>query len=155
MEEFYRKNHSGRKLQWHHLMSNGVVSIWIFFVVLFLQQTISRNVKLILGQSKTVESRPFKWLGMQLLSNVTYFVLTWWWLVEFGGAPAFKRCSACSLNYFKLVHAFLWSKCTYNLMQLHQISKMLGWQNNHSDHLSRDIRIGNSWENRLGLSIKR
>ena len=26
VEEFYRKNHSGRKLQWHHLMSNGVVS---------------------------------------------------------------------------------------------------------------------------------
>lgn len=59
VEEFYRKNHSGRKLQWHHLMSNGVVSIWSFFVVLLLQQTISRNVK-ILGRSETVESRPFK-----------------------------------------------------------------------------------------------
>ncbi|CAH3164208.1 unnamed protein product, partial [Porites evermanni] len=26
VEEFYRKNHSGRKLQWHHLMSNGVIT---------------------------------------------------------------------------------------------------------------------------------
>jgi len=30
VEEFYRKNHSGRKLQWHHLMSNGVVSACFF-----------------------------------------------------------------------------------------------------------------------------
>ena len=26
VEEFYKRNHSGRKLQWHHLMSNGVVA---------------------------------------------------------------------------------------------------------------------------------
>lgn len=26
MEDFYKKNHSGRKLHWHHLMSNGIVS---------------------------------------------------------------------------------------------------------------------------------
>lgn len=26
VEEFYRIKHSGRKLQWHHLMSNGIVS---------------------------------------------------------------------------------------------------------------------------------
>ncbi len=26
VEEFYRKKHSGRKLQWHHHMSNGTVS---------------------------------------------------------------------------------------------------------------------------------
>ena len=26
VEEFYRQKHNGRKLQWHHLMSNGVVS---------------------------------------------------------------------------------------------------------------------------------
>jgi len=25
VEEFYRQKHSGRKLQWHHLMSNGIV----------------------------------------------------------------------------------------------------------------------------------
>lgn len=30
VEEFYRKNHSGRKLQWHHLMSNGVVGACSF-----------------------------------------------------------------------------------------------------------------------------
>ena len=30
VEEFYRRNHSGRKLQWHHLMSNGVVSEFFF-----------------------------------------------------------------------------------------------------------------------------
>lgn len=28
VEEFYKKNHSGRKLHWHHLMSNGIVSRW-------------------------------------------------------------------------------------------------------------------------------
>lgn len=28
VEEFYKKNHSGRKLHWHHLMSNGIVSVW-------------------------------------------------------------------------------------------------------------------------------
>ena len=26
VEDFYRKKHSGRKLQWHHHMSNGTVS---------------------------------------------------------------------------------------------------------------------------------
>ncbi len=26
VEDFYKKNHSGRKLHWHHLMSNGIVS---------------------------------------------------------------------------------------------------------------------------------
>ena len=26
VEEFYKKSHSGRKLQWHHLLSNGTVS---------------------------------------------------------------------------------------------------------------------------------
>ena len=26
VEEFYRKKHNGRKLYWHHIMSNGVVS---------------------------------------------------------------------------------------------------------------------------------
>ena len=26
VEDFYKKNHSGRKLHWHHLMSNGNVS---------------------------------------------------------------------------------------------------------------------------------
>ena len=26
VEEFYKQKHSGRKLQWHHLMSNGIVS---------------------------------------------------------------------------------------------------------------------------------
>lgn len=25
VEEFYKQKHSGRKLQWHHLMSNGIV----------------------------------------------------------------------------------------------------------------------------------
>lgn len=27
VEDFYKKNHSGRKLHWHHLMSNGIVSV--------------------------------------------------------------------------------------------------------------------------------
>lgn len=27
VEEFYKKKHSGRKLQWHHHMSNGTVYI--------------------------------------------------------------------------------------------------------------------------------
>ncbi|XP_077975041.1 cullin-5-like [Styela clava] len=26
VEEFYKKNHHGRKLQWHHLMSNGIIT---------------------------------------------------------------------------------------------------------------------------------
>ena len=30
VEEFYRVKHSGRKLQWHHHMSNGIVSINFF-----------------------------------------------------------------------------------------------------------------------------
>lgn len=28
VEDFYKRNHSGRKLHWHHLMSNGIVSVW-------------------------------------------------------------------------------------------------------------------------------
>lgn len=27
VEDFYKKKHSGRKLQWYHHMSNGTVSI--------------------------------------------------------------------------------------------------------------------------------
>lgn len=27
VEDFYKRNHSGRKLHWHHLMSNGIVSV--------------------------------------------------------------------------------------------------------------------------------
>ena len=40
VEEFYRSKHSGRKLQWHHLMSNGIVSnvpssfSFVFFLLL-------------------------------------------------------------------------------------------------------------------------
>jgi cullin 5 len=30
VEKFYKNEHSGRKLTWHHLMSNGVVSIFLF-----------------------------------------------------------------------------------------------------------------------------
>ena len=30
VEDFYKKNHSGRKLHWHHLMSNGIVGVFIF-----------------------------------------------------------------------------------------------------------------------------
>lgn len=30
VEDFYKKNHSGRKLHWHHLMSNGIVSCFSF-----------------------------------------------------------------------------------------------------------------------------
>ncbi|KAF3840649.1 hypothetical protein F7725_006511 [Dissostichus mawsoni] len=26
VEDFYKKNHSGRKLHWHHLMSNGIIT---------------------------------------------------------------------------------------------------------------------------------
>lgn len=29
VEDFYRKKHSGRKLLWHHHMSNGTVSIML------------------------------------------------------------------------------------------------------------------------------
>lgn len=31
VEDFYRKKHSGRKLQWYHHMSNGTVSLFNFF----------------------------------------------------------------------------------------------------------------------------
>ena len=36
VEEFYRIKHSGRKLQWHHLMSNGIVSNLSASLLLFL-----------------------------------------------------------------------------------------------------------------------
>lgn len=29
VEDFYRKKHSGRKLQWYHHMSNGTVSYFL------------------------------------------------------------------------------------------------------------------------------
>lgn len=32
VEDFYKKNHSGRKLHWHHLMSNGIVSVVVVVV---------------------------------------------------------------------------------------------------------------------------
>ena len=33
VEDFYKKNHSGRKLHWHHLMSNGIVSVTLLYTV--------------------------------------------------------------------------------------------------------------------------
>jgi len=30
VEEFYRQKHNGRKLQWHHLMSNGIVRFTVY-----------------------------------------------------------------------------------------------------------------------------
>lgn len=36
VEDFYKKNHSGRKLHWHHLMSNGIVSFFIHLCCLIL-----------------------------------------------------------------------------------------------------------------------
>ncbi len=35
VEEFYRLKHNGRKLQWHHLMSNGIVSVYVTVVVMY------------------------------------------------------------------------------------------------------------------------
>jgi len=35
VEEFYRQKHNGRKLQWHHLMSNGIVSLSLLQKSLF------------------------------------------------------------------------------------------------------------------------
>ena len=39
VEKFYKNEHSGRKLTWHHLMSNGVVSS-----VSFLRRTIRAGI---------------------------------------------------------------------------------------------------------------
>ncbi len=39
VEKFYKTEHSGRKLTWHHLMSNGVVSSYYFFLnKLFIEE---------------------------------------------------------------------------------------------------------------------
>lgn len=32
VEDFYRKKHSGRKLQWYHHMSNGTVSLNYYYL---------------------------------------------------------------------------------------------------------------------------
>lgn len=49
VEKFYKNEHSGRKLTWHHLMSNGVVSISpkthlskpIFLIIKIIPRSIS------------------------------------------------------------------------------------------------------------------
>jgi len=33
VEDFYRKKHSGRKLQWYHHMSNGTVSAFCLYKI--------------------------------------------------------------------------------------------------------------------------
>lgn len=33
VEDFYKKKHSGRKLQWYHHMSNGTVGFQIVFII--------------------------------------------------------------------------------------------------------------------------
>uniref|UniRef100_A0AAZ3RCV8 Cullin-5 n=1 Tax=Oncorhynchus tshawytscha TaxID=74940 RepID=A0AAZ3RCV8_ONCTS len=34
VEDFYKRNHSGRKLHWHHLMSNGIVIVFPWIILL-------------------------------------------------------------------------------------------------------------------------
>lgn len=112
VEEFYRKNHSGRKLQWHHLMSNGVVSVCFFISLSFYYYVQAVSTDLILGQSETVESRPF-WLGLQLPSNVTHradvmvtckvwkcsrvLALSFSWSVRMGYSSGASRKAALSM----------------------------------------------------------
>jgi len=38
VEEFYRQKHNGRKLQWHHLMSNGIVRLLAALEVAYCHQ---------------------------------------------------------------------------------------------------------------------
>lgn len=38
VEDFYRKKHSGRKLLWHHHMSNGTVSLMLELMPVFLPE---------------------------------------------------------------------------------------------------------------------
>ena len=48
VEDFYKKKHSGRKLQWHHHMSNGTVSffsIYLIFVMRFCFSLIKTTIK--------------------------------------------------------------------------------------------------------------
>lgn len=45
VEEFYKKKHSGRKLQWHHHMSNGTV---IYTLTKFYPRTILQNILLLM-----------------------------------------------------------------------------------------------------------
>lgn len=47
VEDFYKKNHSGRKLHWHHLMSNGIVSVTLLYTVSCSKASIS-NVHAVL-----------------------------------------------------------------------------------------------------------
>lgn len=41
VEDFYKKNHSGRKLHWHHLMSNGIVSVTLPYTIPCYEASIS------------------------------------------------------------------------------------------------------------------
>ena len=46
VEDFYKKMHSGRKLQWHHHMSNGTVSFIDFFHCFSMRKSTNKIYKL-------------------------------------------------------------------------------------------------------------
>ena len=64
VEEFYRIKHSGRKLQWHHLMSNGIVSNLSASLLLFLS---ALSVAFGIG----CELGGFVWGGLTILWSLT------------------------------------------------------------------------------------
>ena len=48
VEEFYRKKHNGRKLYWHHIMSNGVVRSPLQCLVSYGQSAITLELQILL-----------------------------------------------------------------------------------------------------------
>ncbi|XP_070567709.1 cullin-5-like [Ptychodera flava] len=88
VEEFYRKNHSGRKLQWHHLMSNGIITFKNKVGIYDVEVTTFQMAVLFAWNQRQNEKISFENLRLATELPDTELRRTLWSLVQF---PKIKR----------------------------------------------------------------
>ncbi|XP_002737439.1 cullin-5-like [Saccoglossus kowalevskii] len=88
VEEFYRKNHSGRKLQWHHLMSNGIITFKNKVGIYDLEVTTFQMAVLFAWNQRQYEKITFENLRLATELPDTELRRTLWSLIQF---PKMKR----------------------------------------------------------------
>jgi cullin-5 len=88
VEEFYRQKHNGRKLQWHHLMSNGIISFMNAIGKFDLEVTTFQMAVLFAWNQRPTDKVSFE--SMRLATELPDAELrrTLWSLVQF---PKIKR----------------------------------------------------------------
>ncbi|ELT89017.1 hypothetical protein CAPTEDRAFT_219953 [Capitella teleta] len=94
VEEFYRHKHSGRKLQWHHLMSNGIITFNNEIGRFDMEVTTFQMAVLFAWNQRPKDRISYESLKLATELPDTELRRTLWSLVAF---PKFKRqCLLCS-----------------------------------------------------------